>query len=70
MCVTLTLHEFTCCMPNIFLICDRIERTAAESKRIAEVKEELTKLDAELATDVAILRKEIEAVSLQYAQIQ
>lgn len=49
---------------------NRIERTAAETKRIAEVKEELNKLDVELATDVAILRKEIEAVSLQYAQIQ
>lgn len=52
------------------IVVSRIERTAAESKRIAEVKEELTKLDSELATDVAILRKEIDAVSWQYSQIQ
>lgn len=47
-----------------------IERTAAEAKRIAEVKEELSQLDKELAADVAILRKEIEAVSLQYANVE
>lgn len=45
----------------------RFERTTAEAKKIAEVKEELQKLDAELAADVTILRKEIEAAALNYA---
>lgn len=57
-------------MISKYSYCFSIERTAAETKRIAEVKEELGKLDAELATDVAILRKEIESVSLQYANVQ
>lgn len=48
----------------------RFERTAAEAKKIAEVKEELSKLDAELAADVAILRREIEAATIQYANTQ
>lgn len=53
----------------MFIKC-RSERTAAEAKKIAEVKEELNKLDAELASDVAILRKEIEAATIQYAHTQ
>lgn len=43
------------------------EQTTAEAKRIAEVKGELQKLDAELAADVTILRKEIEAAAVNYA---
>lgn len=50
-----------------FLLNFRFEQTTAEAKKIAEVKEELQKLDAELAADVTILRKEIEAAALNYA---
>lgn len=51
------------CIISLF----RFEQTTAEAKKIAEVKEELQKLDAELAADVTILRKEIEAAALNYA---
>ncbi|XP_055707823.1 RAB6-interacting golgin isoform X2 [Phlebotomus papatasi] len=46
------------------------ERTAAEAKKLKEVKQELSKLDAELASDIAILRKEIEAATIQYANTE
>ncbi|XP_055686889.1 RAB6-interacting golgin [Lutzomyia longipalpis] len=46
------------------------ERTAAETKKLQEVKKELNKLDAELATDIAILRKQIEAATIQYTNTQ
>ncbi|XP_059612625.1 RAB6-interacting golgin [Phlebotomus argentipes] len=46
------------------------ERTAAEAKKLKEVKQELSKLDAELAADVAILRKQIETATIQYANTQ
>lgn len=44
----------------------RFEQSIAEATKIAKIREELDKLDQELATDVEILRKEIEAVTLQY----
>ncbi|GAB0096214.1 RAB6-interacting golgin [Sergentomyia squamirostris] len=46
------------------------ERTAAEAKKLHEVRQELKKLDAELAGDVAILRKQIESATIQYANTQ
>uniref|UniRef100_A0A6B2EKZ7 RAB6-interacting golgin n=1 Tax=Phlebotomus kandelakii TaxID=1109342 RepID=A0A6B2EKZ7_9DIPT len=46
------------------------ERTAAETKKLKEVKQELSKLDAELASDIAILRKQIESAAVQYANTQ
>lgn len=63
--LAIPLIEF---LSNITCICFvRFEQTTAEAKKIAEVKEELQKLDAELAADVTILRKEIEAAALSYA---
>ncbi|XP_055315194.1 RAB6-interacting golgin [Sitodiplosis mosellana] len=44
----------------------RFEQSIAEATKIAKIREELDKLDQELAADVEILRKEIEAVTLQY----
>lgn len=44
----------------------RFEQSIAEATKIAKIREELDKLDQELAVDVEILRKEIEAVSVQY----
>lgn len=46
------------------------EKTAAEAKKLQEVKMELEKLDSELASDVAILRKQIDLASYQYSNIQ
>lgn len=46
------------------------QKTAAEIRKIQEIKEELSKLDTDLAADVAILRKEIEAATLNYSNIQ
>lgn len=42
------------------------EQSIAEATKIAKIREELEKLDQELAADVEILRKEIEAVTQQY----
>lgn len=44
----------------------RFEQSIAEATKIAKIREELDKLDQELAADVEILRREIEAVTLQY----
>lgn len=46
--------------------CFSFEQSIAEATKIAKIREELDKLDLELATDVEILRKEIESVTLQY----
>lgn len=46
------------------------QKTAQESKRLEEVRKELTKLDSELAADVAILRKQIEVATAQFSQVQ
>lgn len=42
------------------------EQSIAEATKIAKIREELEKLDQELAADVEILRKEIETVTQQY----
>lgn len=39
-------------------------------KKLQDIKKELTKLDTELAADVAILRKQIESASFQFMQVQ
>lgn len=44
----------------------RFEQSIAEATKIAKIREELEKLDQELAADVEILRKEIEAVTQQF----
>lgn len=46
------------------------EKTAAEVKKIQDIKKELTKLDSELASDVALLRKQIEMASVNYMETQ
>lgn len=46
------------------------EKTAAEARKLHEVKSELEKLDCELSNDVSILRKQIELASLQYFNIE
>lgn len=50
----------------VMLFSSRFEQSIAEAAKIAKIREELDKLDQELAVDVEILRKEIEAVSIQY----
>lgn len=46
------------------------QKTAAEVSKLQEIKVELGKLDSELATDVAILRKQIDAASLHFANVE
>lgn len=53
-----------------FFFCFSSQKTAAEVKKIEQIKAELAKLDNDLAVDVAILRKQIEDACLHYANIQ
>uniref|UniRef100_A0A182WLZ4 RAB6-interacting golgin n=1 Tax=Anopheles minimus TaxID=112268 RepID=A0A182WLZ4_9DIPT len=46
------------------------QKTAAEASKIEEIKSELSKLDSELASDVAILRKQIDAASLHFSSVE
>uniref|UniRef100_A0A182U7C9 RAB6-interacting golgin n=1 Tax=Anopheles melas TaxID=34690 RepID=A0A182U7C9_9DIPT len=46
------------------------QKTAAEANKIQEIKSELTRLDSELASDVAILRKQIDAASLHFSNVE
>ncbi|XP_065075536.1 RAB6-interacting golgin-like [Ochlerotatus camptorhynchus] len=46
------------------------QKTAAEANKLQEIKSELGKLDSELATDVAILRKQIDAASLHFSNVE
>ncbi|XP_052897358.1 RAB6-interacting golgin [Anopheles moucheti] len=46
------------------------QKTAAEASKIQEIKSELSKLDSELASDVAILRKQIDAASLHFSSVE
>lgn len=46
------------------------QKTAAEASKLQEIKAELGKLDSELASDVAILRKQIDAASLHFANVE
>jgi len=42
------------------------EKTAAEAKKLQEIRKELQKLESELAADVSVLRKQIEDASVKY----
>lgn len=44
----------------------RSEQTAAEAKKLQQIKDELAKMESDLVADVAILRKKIEKASIQY----
>ncbi|XP_049542881.1 RAB6-interacting golgin [Anopheles darlingi] len=46
------------------------QKTAAEATKIQEIKTELNKLDSELASDVAILRKQIDAASVHFTNVE
>ncbi|XP_062543763.1 RAB6-interacting golgin [Armigeres subalbatus] len=46
------------------------QKTAAEANKLQEIKTELSKLDSELATDVAILRKQIDSASLHFSNVE
>uniref|UniRef100_A0AAG5D8N9 RAB6-interacting golgin n=1 Tax=Anopheles atroparvus TaxID=41427 RepID=A0AAG5D8N9_ANOAO len=46
------------------------QKTAAEASKIQDIKSELTKLDSELASDVAILRKQIDAASMHFSNVE
>uniref|UniRef100_A0A182N209 RAB6-interacting golgin n=1 Tax=Anopheles dirus TaxID=7168 RepID=A0A182N209_9DIPT len=46
------------------------QKTAAEASKIQEIKSELNKLDSELASDVAILRKQIDSASLHFSNVE
>ncbi|XP_050075213.1 RAB6-interacting golgin [Anopheles maculipalpis] len=46
------------------------QKTAAEANKIQEIKSELSKLDSELASDVAILRKQIDAASMHFSNVE
>lgn len=54
------------CFAHLMHVSCSFEQSIAEATKIAKIREELDKLDQELAADVEILRKEIEAVTIQY----
>lgn len=49
---------------------ERERRTTAEVHRLSRIKAELAKLDLILSSDVAILRKEIEAASIDFNEAE
>lgn len=57
-------------IPSVTDLIFSSEKTAAEVKKIQDIKKELTKLDSELASDVALLRKQIELASVNYMETQ
>lgn len=46
------------------------QKTAAETRKIAEIKVELAKLDNDLALDVSILRKQIDNACIYFSQVE
>ncbi|XP_030385301.1 RAB6-interacting golgin [Scaptodrosophila lebanonensis] len=46
------------------------QKTAAESRKIEEIRHELSKLESDLAVDVALLRKQIDNASLHFATVE
>lgn len=46
------------------------EKTTAEVRKIEEIRKELTKLDNDVAMDVAILRKQIDAACIHFTNIE
>lgn len=62
------MHSF---YSSIFLsIFYSSQKTAAEARKIEEIKAELSKLDNDLAVDVALLRKQIETACINFANIE
>lgn len=51
-------------------IADKKKRTQQEAQRLNEVQNEFKKLDAMLSSDVKLLRKRIEAASIEYMEAQ
>lgn len=51
-------------------VLDRERRTAAEVHRLERIKTELVRLDHILSSDVAILRREIEAASVEFNEAE
>ncbi|KAH8398772.1 hypothetical protein KR222_003125 [Zaprionus bogoriensis] len=46
------------------------QKTAAESRKIEEIRHELSKLESDLAVDVALLRKQIDAACIHFANVE
>ncbi|EDW79952.1 uncharacterized protein Dwil_GK18053 [Drosophila willistoni] len=46
------------------------QKTAAESRKIEEIRHELSKLESDLAVDVALLRKQIDNACINFANIE
>ena len=46
------------------------KKTAAETRKIEEIKAELAKLDNDLAVDVALLRKQIDNACIHFANVE
>ncbi|KAM7355691.1 golgin, RAB6 interacting [Cochliomyia hominivorax] len=46
------------------------QKTAAEARKIEEIKAELAKLDNDLAVDVALLRKQIDNACIHFANVE
>lgn len=48
----------------------RSEKTTAEVRKIEDIRKELSKLDNDVAMDVAILRKQIDAACIHFTNIE
>ncbi|EDW33449.1 GL15484 [Drosophila persimilis] len=46
------------------------QKTAAESRKIEEIRHELSKLESDLAVDVAMLRKQIDNACIHFANVE
>ncbi|XP_067642561.1 RAB6-interacting golgin [Eurosta solidaginis] len=46
------------------------QKTAAEARKISEIKQELAKLDNDLALDVSMLRKQIDNACILFSQVE
>ncbi|XP_062133115.1 RAB6-interacting golgin [Drosophila sulfurigaster albostrigata] len=46
------------------------QKTAAESRKIEEIRHELSKLESDLAVDVALLRKQIDTACIHFANVE
>ncbi|KAH8380062.1 hypothetical protein KR009_008729 [Drosophila setifemur] len=46
------------------------QKTAAESRKIEEIRHELSKLESDLAVDVALLRKQIDNACIHFANVE
>jgi len=46
------------------------QKTAAESRKIEEIRHELSKLESDLAVDVALLRKQIDNACIHFSNVE